>query len=146
MENQDQIVDEVRQLCEQYRQEVPGTRRAWPQAIKSRVRELHAQGVPLKSIAEKTGISYYTIHHWLPPAPQRSAPQAAFQPVKVVRALAAPTKRDVATVTVKTPDSARKPPLCRRSATVTVTLPGGIKIERATAEFVADLMQRLRRK
>lgn len=57
-ERKDELLGEVKQIFEQYRQEVPGKRRAWPESIKQRVEELHKLGLSYTQIAKKAGISY----------------------------------------------------------------------------------------
>jgi hypothetical protein len=143
----------------QYRAEVPGGRRAWPEAVKSRVRAAFSLGVPIKEIAERTTLSYFTILHWipkeqrrsyrrrrpaLPPAPggdkQLVAASGRFSELAVRRAR---TPKKIATVTVakqrRAPVSASaaratRPPV--ESATVTVTIPGGVVISGVTPEFL----------
>jgi len=59
-----ELVSEIKQIMEQYRREVPGRRRAWPEAIKSRVRRLNESGLSLYSIAQLIGIPYVTLKSW----------------------------------------------------------------------------------
>jgi hypothetical protein len=66
-----QLADEIQQLKLQYRSEVPGSRRAWPESIKSRVRALSELGLRAKEIVTVAGIPYYTIIDWLPEAGKR---------------------------------------------------------------------------
>jgi hypothetical protein len=59
-----QLVAEIRQISEQYEQEVPGGRRRWPESIRSRVLALGRLGVSPSKIAGLTGISRATVFLW----------------------------------------------------------------------------------
>ena len=66
MENQSAILfDEIRQLIEQYKAEVPGRRHAWPVSIKTRVLDLcNVEGMRLNEVATRTGLPYHTVLNW----------------------------------------------------------------------------------
>jgi len=136
-----EIFHEIRQLIEQYRAEVPGGRRAWPEAIKSRVRAISAAGASLRDIAERTGLPYYTIIAWVPDTARRRYRKRSqdvpavgkFSEIAVVAA-----KRPTGVVAVANEKTAAQQPQCdRQIATVTVTLPGGIEVKGVTPEFLA---------
>jgi hypothetical protein len=135
-----EIFHEIRQLIEQYRAEVPGGRRAWPEAVKSRVRAISAAGASLRDIAERTGLPYYTIIAWVPESARRRYRKRSqgvptggkFSEIAVV-----PAKRANATVTVANEEKAPRPGRAPQSTTVTVTLPGGIEVKGVTSEFLA---------
>ncbi len=59
-----ELLDEISQLLDQYRREVPGRRRAWPESIKQRALELHPLGLNFTQIAKRTGLPYYTLLKW----------------------------------------------------------------------------------
>ncbi len=130
-----ELLTEVSQIIAQYRQEVPGRRRAWPESIKNRVLELQRMGFERSDIAKGTGISYFTIFNW----GEAKAPR--FEPVAIVPSRRALPK--AATVTV-TKCRRRHRPSCRPAlTTVTVTMPGGIRIEGVTVEVLLKLLPQL---
>lgn len=157
-----EIFREIEQVMAQYRAEVPGGRRAWPEAVKSRVLAVFGLGVSIKEIAERTELSYFTVLRWIPKEQRRTyrsrrarrdpaaptpsnkqlvAASGRFSELAVRRARA---PKQIATVTVakkKKAQAARAVPMpiCREgeSATVTVTIPGGIVVSGVTPEFLA---------
>jgi transposase-like protein len=139
----DEIVSELNQLIIQYRREIPGGRRAWPQSIQSRVRNLFHQGMPIARIARAIGLSYHTVLNWVPKEDRqrdRSRRQASRASDGHFSEIEIRPERDIATVTVPvrtfvgaTSRAERKPD---ETATVTVTLPGGIRVEGVTPEFL----------
>jgi hypothetical protein len=139
MEAQSKVIfDEIRQLITQYSREVPGGRRAWPESIKVRVVKLSALGVSLPEISKRSELSYYTIVNWVPQEQRRqyrarqrkiTGPDGHFAPVAIRDGQA------IATVTV-TNDSKTIVPISAPNATVTVTLPDGVRIEGVTSEFL----------
>ncbi len=132
MENsQTELLDEIRQLITQYRQEVPGRRRAWPESIKNRVLELELMGLERKEIAKRTGISYYTIFNW-----GAASKKPCFERVTVVRARRALPKAATVTMTKSRPHRVARPTL----TTVTVTMPSGIRIEGVSADVLKALL------
>ncbi len=64
--NPEQIFVDIEQMVLQYKAEVPGKRKTWPESIKRFVRELCGLGFTQADIAKRTGISYYTILNWAP--------------------------------------------------------------------------------
>ena len=62
----DAIFEELVQICSQYKEEVPGRRRAWPKAIKERVLQLRKLGVSGAKIADRIAITYRTTISWQP--------------------------------------------------------------------------------
>jgi hypothetical protein len=114
----EQIISEIAQIMEQYRKEVPGGRRAWPESIKSRVIRLRGAGLRCAEISRRTGLPYYTVLEW-----RKSA--TAFVELPVVK------EKKVGTVTV--------PSL----GTVTVFLPSGVRIDGVGAELLKALLPAL---
>lgn len=130
-----ELLDEVSQLLTQYRQEVPGGRRAWPESIKHRVLELHRLGLNYSEIARRTGIPYFTVLRW---RDEKKVP--SFEALAIVATKPALPK--AVTVTVPKPRSN-----LRKSstlATVTVAMPGGIRLEGVSFEFLLRLLPRLK--
>jgi len=135
------VIEEIRQLITQYNREVPSGRRAWPESIKARVAKLCILGMTPKRISEHTELSYYTILGWVPEELRRryrtrqqsSASEGSpghFAPVAIRE------KSAIATVTVAKNSSGLALQPLVANATVTVTLPDGIRIEGVTPEFL----------
>lgn len=67
-----QIVDEIRQIAEQFRAEmIPGARMSWPESIRVRVLALVRLGITGKKISELTGIPKATVFLWGKHVPTR---------------------------------------------------------------------------
>jgi len=132
---QSELLDEVNQLLTQYRQEVPGARRAWPESIKTRVLELRRLGLNYSEIARRTGVPYFTVLRW---RDEKKAP--SFEPLAVVPSRSSSPK----VVTVTVPRSRSKPRSRPLFATVTVAVPGGIRIEGVSLDFLLQLLPRLK--
>lgn len=129
-----QLIDEVRQIAEQYGREVTTARRTWPKSIKDRVSALVRLGVPGARIAKECGIPVATVFFWYKQIPGRKQrARTAAEPRKVPRqarflALAGPdTCNSNPTVGVELELEA--PPL--QPAVIMgfqVLLPGGIEV------------------
>lgn len=129
MQTDEQIIEEINSLKEQYVAEVgPGGRRAWPISIKTRVFELLRRGHKIRHIANETKISYESIGNWI----QYEKKKRGFHAIAVL-----PEKRsqELATVTV-----AKNLPK-QSVVTVTVTTPDGYLIEGLPAHMVADILR-----
>lgn len=128
------LLNELKQICEQYKSEVPSRRRAWPQSIKKRIFELRRLGVGASSIAEATAIPIQTIYSWS----SRKSDSGTFLPVPVVKrkkAVKSPT------VTVrKNRRSLEKPSDDNHNPTVTVVTPSGYRLEGLTYQMVRELL------
>jgi transposase-like protein len=130
MSNRDELLDEISQLLSQYRQEVPGKRRAWPESIKQRARALRGTGLNWAQIANRSGIPYHTVLKW-----RDDKRAGSFALVNVV-----PAKRykaKVRTVTVAKPTAVKVPDV------VTVTMPNGVRIEGVGTVLLLELLPRL---
>lgn len=114
------LLREIAEITNQYKEEVPSGRRAWPKAIIGRVAELRAQGISAKKIAEATGLPYSTIFMW-------GRRRGNF---KEVKALAAPESQ---ALTVRRPDS-----------TMIVITAKNLRIEGLTFDQALNLIRRLR--
>jgi len=141
----DEIYKELLQLIDQYRAEVPSRRGQWPESIKTRVVVLRGRRQGLKEIAQRTRLPYYTILNWMPAELRRRGRKAALTPGvdafvgrflplgleghSSVETGAPPATPLPATLAVTSPGYSP-------TATVTVTLPSGIRIEGATPEFL----------
>lgn len=133
-----ELIQEIRQITLQYKAEVPGRRRAWPEAIRKRVTELFSLGLKTKKISEVTGISIHTLSLW---KSQINGGQS-FQQLKIIdaaeskaKSLATAKTNSFATVTVA--KKRGRPPKVlspqqldvANNVTVTVTTPDGFRIE-----------------
>jgi hypothetical protein len=112
MNERQQILEEIRQITEQFRVEVPGRRKTWPKAVKQRVMDLKNLGLSLKAISDQTGIPYFTVLTW-------SSHHGRFKQLSTV------------TVPISVPVQAKNKTdiLSDNAATVTVTTPQGYRIE-----------------
>lgn len=133
-----ELIQEIRQITLQYKAEVPGRRRAWPEAIRKRVTELFSLGLKTRKISEVTGISIHTLSLW---KSQINGGQS-FQQLKIIdaaeskaKSLATAKTNSFATVTVA--KKRGRPPKVlspqqldvANNVTVTVTTPDGFRIE-----------------
>lgn len=64
MNNLGQIVDEIRQIRDQFQKEVLGRFRAWPESLKARILELAEAGWSVSKIFQQTGVPVPTIYTW----------------------------------------------------------------------------------
>ena len=75
-----QIIEEVRQLCSQYQEEVPSRRRTWPRSIKERIFQLSELELSRNQISIQTGIPVSTLYSWM----LHENRAQAFLPLKVI--------------------------------------------------------------
>lgn len=132
-----ELIEEIRQIISQYRDEVERERKPWPKAVKDRVAELLVAGLSAPEICRATGLAYHTVLKWRPSSIKRGAPRgihvSKFKEVAVVpakaRAIAAlqPTER-----------------IRQIKGTVTVTTPEGFKIEVQFLDHALELVTRLK--
>lgn len=136
---QRQILDELQQVCDQYRREMPGKRKPWPESIRERILQLRDLGLSFHTISVETGIPAMTLYSWGPDGKtrKRKRPGGAFLPVKIAQ-VAPPT-----TLTVK--HDIRPAEEERRGSlgTVTIVLTTGIRVEGLDVAAAADLLRRL---
>lgn len=130
-----ELLDEITQLLTQYRQEVPGRRRAWPESIKGRVLELQRLGLNYSEISRRTGVPYFTVLKW---RDEKKGP--TFEPLAIV-----PARRTLAKVaTVTVPKAVRRSRPRSSLGTVTVAMANGTRIEGISFEFLLKLLPRLK--
>lgn len=133
------LIEELTQICEQYKSEVPSRRRAWPQSIKKRIFELRRLGIGAGAIAEATQIPLQTIYSWS----NRKPDGGTFLPVPVVvdkrRTKSTPS---TPTVTVRQTSRRAAPPsdADQNFPTVTVVTPSGYRLEGLTYEMMRELI------
>ena len=129
---------ELEQICEQYKEQVPGRRRAWPRAVKDRIGELQRLGISGHQISKRVPIPYMTIASWRRDKPESGS---AFLPVKIVeQPTLAPAR--ATTVTVEKRERGR-PPIQKVSiaTTVTVVAPNGLRIEGLPVDAALRLLR-----
>lgn len=129
------LIDELTQISEQYKSEVPSRRRAWPQSIKKRIFELRRLGVGASRIAAATKIPIQTIYSWH----SRKLDVGTFLPVPVVERK---SESKTPTVTVR---KKRIPTKVQSGAhqnfpTVTVVTPSGYRLEGLTFQMMRELI------
>jgi len=141
-----QIIEEIRELCAQYAQEVPSRRRTWPKSIKERVLQLLQLELSCESAARQTGIPVATIYGWKSAGrqtPAAAVPAQSFLPMKVV------AKPMIAASQVKSPAVAVKPEARRRyrkrshAATIVIVTLSGIRFEGLDISSALRLAERL---
>jgi len=136
MENSDRVIEEIQQIKAQYKTEVAGVRKAWPRAIKDRVLKLASDGVRLREVADRTGISYHTLASWT-----AKAEFEKFHSLPVVRkSTNSAIRKNVATVTVT---KSSKSGVVSKIATVTIKTPDGFVIRLGSARDAVTLLKSL---
>ena len=115
------LFDEIHQLVNQYKQEVPGRRRAWPVSIKDRILEICTNGeMSLYEVANRSGIPYHTLLTW-----RFKDKKKAFKELAIVSVSPKPEPElKSATVTVM-----KRRRYQKSGQTITVTVGNGMKIE-----------------
>ena len=121
-----QLTSEIKQICEQYLAEVgEGGYKVWPRSIKDRILLLSDLVGSCKKASELCGLSVETIYQW-----RADAKKTQFKSIAVIE-----SKNKSVTVTA--------PNLkVSESASVTVTTPGGYKIQ-GDADTVLKILKNL---
>lgn len=122
------LISEIKYIQQQYHHEVGSKGKPWPKSIKDRVFQLIEMGFTLQSISDDTGIPYYSILNWRHRGKEKAKLQQ-FQELAV---------RPMPSGSVAVAESSQ---VFQKSATVTVTTPGGYRIE---AVDPADVIKILR--
>jgi hypothetical protein len=150
MENQTrQILEEVQQMISQYREEVPGARHTWPASIKTRILKLNGLGLTPKEISAASGLSYFTVVNWIPKEDRRryrTGKQKTEQEGQFAQVAIRTPPPAIATVTVakrlkQLPAQTVSGSDLVKTATVTVTLPSGIRIDGVTPDFLSSWLR-----
>jgi len=141
---QEALLEEIRQIVAQYQAEVPGGRKAWPNAIKQRVARLKELGLSYKAISDHTGLPYFTVLGWRGSG-QKAGAVGKFHQVTPDAAYAAAT---VAVATFSEGPGAAAARISRaattETATVAVATPNGFRIEGLSLAQAIDLLGQLR--
>jgi DNA-binding transcriptional regulator YiaG len=109
-----ELIEEIRQIREQYQVEVGSKRKPWPKSIRERIYELRDLGLPMPELARRLSIPYQTIAAW-----QSKRPGPSFHAL----AIKAPT------VTVGESEATVKSAVLSSDPTVTVRTPDNFTIE-----------------
>jgi hypothetical protein len=124
------LIEEIKQITAQFKEEVPGKGKTWPKAIKQRVKVLLHAGLNSKTIADQTGLPYFTVLSWR----ERSGkPRGRFREVGAVTAATGEQIFNHSTA-----------PVAVNLAAVTVTTPSGYRIEGITFTEVMSIFERLK--
>lgn len=124
----EKLIVEIKQLQEQYNYEVGSRGKPWPKSIRDRVFELIEMGFSMKSVSDDTGIPYYSILNWRHRGREKSKVQQ-FQELAI---------RPVLTGAVAATECSA---VFQKTATVTVTTPGGYRIEAVDVGAVIKILK-----
>jgi len=131
MDRQEQLLNELRQISEQYAKEVTGKRRPWPRSIRDRVIALRRERVSFERIAKATGLPIQTMYSWRIGGKRASA----FLPVRVTP--------KAAHLQPSLLESRRRSRTSGAIPTVTVVVRGGVRIEGLSLEQAILAARRL---
>ncbi len=123
------LISEIKQIRHEYNIEVGSKGKPWPKSIKERVFKLIDLGFTLQSISDDTGIPYYSILNWRHRGKEKAKVQQ-FQELAV---------RSNFSGSVAATENSQSS--CQQSATVTVTNPGGYRIEAIDATDVIKILK-----
>lgn len=127
-----QLADEVKQIIEQYKKEVPTGRRTWPKSVRERVIEIRRLGLSSKKVFRLTGVPEPTVWLWTPGAGKGRGSRSKFLPVQVTSTV------------IGTDLTAKSESLTVKSQLETlVELPGGIKIRGLDLDSIVALSRKL---
>jgi transposase-like protein len=138
-----QLIDEIRQIAEQYGREVKTARRTWPESLRLRVLALGNLGVPKQRISKLCGIPAATVFFWCKGLPQRRS-----RPTSDVAATTALAPRFVRLPEIGTPKltptvgmgvSQPKTDPESAHANLSLCLPGGIEIRGLSVSQALEL-------
>lgn len=122
------LIQEIKQIIQQYQIEVGSKGKPWPKAVKTRVFQLIDLGFTLQSISDDTGIPYYSILNWRHRGKEK-AKSERFQELALTSNLSG---------SVAVAESCHT---SLKSAAVTVITPGGYRIEAQDAVDVIKILK-----
>lgn len=140
-----QLINEIRQIAEQYAREVKTARRTWPESLRLRVLALGRLGVPKQRISKLCGIPAATVFFWCKGLPQRrsrsmpasdAAPTTALAP-RFVRLPETDTRKLTPTVGMGVPQQKADPGSAHSN--LSLCLPGGIEIRGLSVRQALEL-------
>lgn len=141
-----QLFDEIRQLWEQYRREVPKKRRPWPESIRKRILALWALGISCNEIGETTGVPVMTLYSWRQRL-RKTEPgfrEIAVKPRRRTRfQLVQAESRRSSHLQLSQLECRPTTSVESSSTTVVLVLPGGARIEGLPIEAVARIAREL---
>lgn len=123
------LISEIKQIIQQYQIEVGSKGKPWPKSVKTRVFQLIDLGFTLQSISDDTGIPYYSILNWRHREKEKAKVQQ-FQELAITP--------NMATGSVAVAESSQ---VYRKSVAVTVTTPGGYRIEAVDAADAIKILK-----
>ena len=124
-----ELYAEIRQIYQQYLEEVPKKRSPWPESIKTRIVELWSLGVSSNQIAQETGLPAQTLYSW---RQKIKKSDSNFLPVPVVKKRHRRSKLELQLSQLETEV---------KSSTVTVITPDGFRIEGIPTSEVVNIMR-----
>lgn len=139
-----ELLQEVKDLYDQYQKEVPGKRRQWPESIRTRILTLWSLGVKTHQIGQDTHIPIQTLYSWRQKIKEQE-PSGGFSGVPVV------TQKRRTKFQIQE-DERRKSSLqlsqlkaspttdSKQASLITIALPNGIKIEGVSIEHLAEVL------
>ena len=122
-ERSSNLLNEIQQLIEQYKAEVPGGRKAWPESIKQRAMELRTTGMSFHEMSKQTGIAYHTLLSWRGRLPRETAHQR-FRELAVTNQ----PQINVIPATLTTVTVGKKRKYTKAQTAITVTVGKGIVV------------------
>ena len=143
MQQAEEIIDEIKQICAQYKVEVPEARRVWPTSIRDRVSALRQLDLSSREIAERTGIPRATVYvMWARKRYRKhnKETKGQFVPIPVN------PRREIKRMHLAESNSETNPTagmISTKQEALTVMLPGGIRVEGLTLESIVELSRRL---
>lgn len=140
------LLSDLRQIFIQYKKEVPGKRKPWPESIRERILKLWALGVTNHQISSESGVPAQTLYSWR----QRLKKQGAttgFTEILITRS----KRRSNFQIQQDESRHSSKHQLSQlvssammpTHSAIIVTLPNGIRIEGLCYEQVREMVQEL---
>jgi hypothetical protein len=124
-----QLVDEIKQIVEQYSREVTTSRRTWPKSVRERVLALARLGVPRNRIAKLCALPSTTVFLWC-----RSVSGKKLRPEPRFLALPARSEVSHSNITVGMEwESKAGVPIPTVATGLQILLPGGIEVRGLTS-------------
>jgi hypothetical protein len=141
-----QIIDEINQIREQFKREVPGVGRAWPSSLRDRIRVLSQSGLSDREIFKRTGIPLPTIYVWRKgrcnELQANEKPQGKFLSVQLKRNRTE-GYQDPAKELIRNLNSGDLTANEFNGNGYVVVLPGGLRVEGLSLEAIVELSRRM---
>jgi hypothetical protein len=127
-ENAEQILKEIRELHEQYANEISSKRKPWPKSIRERVDELWRIGLSSHEIAAATDLPAQTMYSWK--SKRNRSPD--FLPIEIVKEKLKSLPLQLSRLDTRPTEHASISSII--PITVTVVLPNGVRLEGLDAD------------